>query len=75
MTTDRRSGRIPFPFITERERDVLRAAAGGGTVADVTRSVHLSLGTERNHLSAAMAKTGARTRAEASRLAEANGWL
>ncbi|MBW0102699.1 DNA-binding response regulator [Pseudonocardia sp. KRD291] len=61
--------------LTERERDVLRAAADGGTVADVARSVHLSSGTVRNHLSAAMAKTGARTRAEASRLAEGNGWL
>ncbi|TCK27145.1 response regulator transcription factor [Pseudonocardia endophytica] len=61
--------------LTERERDVLRAAADGGTVVDIARSVHLSQGTVRNHLSAAMAKTGARTRAEASRLAEENGWL
>ena len=61
--------------LTERELDVLRAAADGGTVADVARSVHLSPGTVRNHLSAAMAKTGARTRAEAVRLADGNGWL
>lgn len=61
--------------LTERERDVLRTAADGGTVADIARSVQLSPGTVRNHLSAAMAKTGARTRAEASRLAEGNGWL
>ena len=29
----------------------------------------------RNHLSAAIGKTGARTRAEAVRIAEENGWL
>jgi len=31
--------------------------------------------TVRNHLSAAIGKTGARTRAEAVRLAGSNGWL
>lgn len=61
--------------LTERERDVLLAAADGGTVTDIARSVHLSPGTVRNHLSAVMGKTQARTRAEAVRLAEANGWL
>jgi two-component system response regulator DesR len=29
----------------------------------------------RNHLSSAIGKTGARTRAEAARLAEDRGWL
>jgi two-component system response regulator DesR len=29
----------------------------------------------RNHLSSAIGKTGARTRAEAVRIAEENGWL
>jgi two-component system response regulator DesR len=61
--------------LTERERDVLRAAADGGTVADVARALHLSEGTVRNHLSSAIGKTGARTRAEAGRLAEERGWL
>src|SRR2546430_5593294 len=54
--------------LTEREHDVLRAASDGGTVADVARRLHLSEGTVRNHLSAAIGKTGARTRAEAIRL-------
>ncbi len=61
--------------LTERERDVLVAAAGGGTVADIARETFLSEGTVRNYLSAAMGKTGARTRAEAARLAQENGWL
>ena len=61
--------------LTAREHEVLRAASDGGTVADVARRLHLSDGTVRNHLSAAIGKTGARTRAEAVRLAEENGWL
>jgi len=61
--------------LTERESDVLRAARDGGTVADVARELHLSEGTVRNHLSAAIGKTGARTRAEAVRIAVDNGWL
>ncbi|GCD21834.1 DNA-binding response regulator [Cellulomonas algicola] len=61
--------------LTERERDVLVAAADGGTVADIARATFLSEGTVRNYLSAAMAKTGGRTRAEAVRIAQENGWL
>ncbi|MET0415122.1 MAG: response regulator transcription factor [Actinoplanes sp.] len=61
--------------LTDRETDVLRAARDGGTVADLAGTLHLSEGTVRNHLSAAIGKTGARTRAEAVRLAEDNGWL
>jgi two-component system response regulator DesR len=61
--------------LTPRETDLLRAARDGGTVADLARVLHLSEGTVRNYLSSAMGKTGARTRAEAVRIAEENGWL
>nr|WP_279588943.1 response regulator transcription factor [Amycolatopsis granulosa] len=61
--------------LTPREHEVLRAASDGGTVSDVARRLQLSDGTVRNHLSAAIGKTGARTRAEAIRLAEERGWL
>jgi two-component system, NarL family, response regulator DesR len=54
---------------------VLRAARDGGTVADLAFELHLSEGTVRNYLSAAMGKTGARNRAEAVKLAEDRGWL
>jgi two-component system response regulator DesR len=50
-------------------------ARGGGTVADIARALHRSEGTVRNHQSSAIGKTGARTRAEALRIAEENGWL
>ncbi|WP_290055736.1 response regulator transcription factor [Amycolatopsis solani] len=61
--------------LTDREADVLRATAEGGTVADIARALDLTPGTVRNHLSSAIGKTEARTRAEAARLAETNGWL
>ncbi|SDT09040.1 response regulator transcription factor [Actinopolymorpha singaporensis] len=66
------SGESP---LTARERDVLLETRGGGTVADIARALVLSEGTVRNHLSSAIGKTGARTRAEAVRIADANGWL
>jgi two-component system, NarL family, response regulator DesR len=61
--------------LTVRETEVLRAAGSGDTVADVAAVLHLSEGTVRNHLSAAIGKTGARNRAEAVKLAEDRGWL
>jgi two-component system response regulator DesR len=61
--------------LTPRETDLLRAAREGGTVADLARGLQLSEGTVRNYLSSAMGKTGARTRAEAVRIAEESGWL
>jgi two-component system response regulator DesR len=61
--------------LTERERDVLAAAHGGDTIADLARRLVLSEGTVRNYLSSAIGKTGARNRAEAIRTAEQNGWL
>jgi two-component system response regulator DesR len=61
--------------LTPRETEVLHAAREGGTVADIAAALKLSEGTVRNHLSSAIGKTGARTRAEAVRLADENGWL
>lgn len=66
------SGESP---LTTREAEVARAARDGGTVADLARELFLSEGTVRNHLSSVIGKTGARTRAEAVRIAEDNGWL
>ena len=66
------SGRSP---LTTREAEVLRAARDGATVADLAGALHLSEGTVRNHLSSAIGKTGAANRAEASRIADAHGWL
>ncbi|MBF4161940.1 response regulator transcription factor [Nocardioides sp. CBS4Y-1] len=61
--------------LTDREADVLRAALDGGPVAAIAAHLHLSPGTVRNHLSAAIGKTGTRTRAEAARTARDRGWI
>jgi two-component system, NarL family, response regulator DesR len=61
--------------LTEREQDVLAAAARQTTAAGIASELHLSEGTVRNYLSAAIRKLGARNRAEALRIAEEKGWL
>jgi two-component system, NarL family, response regulator DesR len=61
--------------LTERESEVLRAAAGHDAIADIAAGLHLSPGTVRNHLSAAIQKLGARNRAEAVGVAQRKGWL
>ena len=61
--------------LTDREADVLREVEGGGTIADIAHALGLSQGTVRNHVSSAMLKMDARTRAEAATLARAAGWL
>ncbi len=61
--------------LSAREADVLREAADGATVSDISRRLFLSEGTVRNYLSSAIGKTGARTRVEAARVAADKGWL
>src|SRR5579863_3518218 len=61
--------------LTPRERETLRAAETGGTIAEIANSLSLSEGTVRNYLSACIQKTSARNRAEAFRIAEERGWL
>lgn len=61
--------------LTEREREVLRAARDGADARQIAAVLHLGEGTVRNYLSGAIAKTHARNRTEAARTAESNGWL
>ena len=61
--------------LSERERDVLALVATCGTAAEIADRLGLSEGTVRNHLSAAIQKTGTRNRAEAARVAATKGWL
>jgi two-component system response regulator DesR len=64
----------PSP-LTAREAEILLLALDGSPVAEIAARAHLSVGTVRNHLTAAIGKTGASTRAEAARLAQSNGWI
>lgn len=61
--------------LTAREHEVLAASRQHATIADIAAALHLSPGTTRNHLSAAIQKLEVRTRGEAVQVAEAKGWL
>ncbi|MFF1632761.1 response regulator [Leifsonia sp. NPDC058248] len=61
--------------LTPRETEVLVVAGGGGSITDIARTLQLSQGTVRNHLSSAIGKTGARNRSEAATIAAEKGWL
>ncbi len=65
-------GRSP---LTAREQEVLAAAARLDTAANIAAALHLSEGTVRNYLSAAIRKLGARNRREAIAIATEKGWL
>jgi two-component system response regulator DesR len=58
-----------------RELEVLGLAADGSTVAEIAGRLRLAPGTVRNYLSAVIAKTGARNRIDAIRIARRGGWL
>jgi len=61
--------------LTAREREVLVASADGVAVSEIATRLFLSIGTIRNHLSSAIGKTGATSRAQAVELARERGWL
>jgi two-component system, NarL family, response regulator DesR len=61
--------------LTPRELDALRLAADGAATEEIAAKLCLSLGTVRNYLSRAIAKTGARNRVDAIRIAEKSGWF
>lgn len=61
--------------LTPREIEVLRLAEYDTPVAAIADRASLSQGTVRNYLTAAVAKLGVGSRAEAFRTARENGWL
>jgi two-component system response regulator DesR len=61
--------------LTDRERQVLRAAEEGLASAEIAKRLSLSEGTVRNYLSESIAKLGVTNRIEAARLARQRGWL
>ncbi|WP_017583478.1 response regulator transcription factor [Nocardiopsis valliformis] len=61
--------------LTNRETGILRALARGESVTDIARNLSIAEGTVRNHMSAAMAKTGTENRIGAVHTAQEMGWL
>jgi two-component system response regulator DesR len=50
-------------------------AARGSTTTEIARLLCLTSGTVRNYVSRAIAKTGARNRVDAIRIADESGWI
>ncbi|MFB7269206.1 LuxR C-terminal-related transcriptional regulator [Streptomyces sp. NPDC056244] len=61
--------------MTPRELSVLALAAEGAPIEEIARSLHLSKGTIRNYLAAAIRKVGGRNRLDAVRISQGAGWL
>ncbi|ALG86429.1 response regulator [Gordonia phthalatica] len=61
--------------LTAREADVLEFALDGASVEEIAKRAHLSPGTTRNYLSAAMSKLGVANRYEAAVKARELGWI
>jgi two-component system response regulator DesR len=61
--------------LTAREREVLAEAARGAPAEEIAARLHLSTGTVRNYLTAAVGKTGARNKVDAVRIAQDAGWI
>ncbi|WP_447195055.1 LuxR C-terminal-related transcriptional regulator [Streptomyces hebeiensis] len=61
--------------LTPRELSVLAQAAEGASIEEIARSLHLSKGTIRNYLAAAIRKVGGRNRLDAVRISQGAGWL
>ncbi|TQS27830.1 response regulator [Microbispora sp. KK1-11] len=61
--------------LTEREAEVLKAAATGAEADEIAGMLSLSRGTVRNYLSSAIVRLGARNRVDAIRIATDEGWI
>lgn len=61
--------------LSEREQELLRLVLRGSSVASIAKTLHLSPGTIRNHLSAAVGRTRTPNRDAAAQLAHERGWL
>lgn len=53
------------PFLTERERDILRLTAGGQSATEIAANLHLSVATVRSHLQNSYQKLDVSDRAAA----------
>ncbi|MEU6548617.1 MULTISPECIES: response regulator transcription factor [Streptomyces] len=60
--------------LTTRELSVLSLASQGAPLAEIAARLHLSRGTVRNYMAAAIRKVGARNRVDAIRMLQSGGW-
>jgi DNA-binding NarL/FixJ family response regulator len=67
------AGAVPFPQLTDREREILDHVARGATNMVIARKLFLSEKTVRNHVSSVLGKLGAHNRAAAVAMARDSG--
>lgn len=65
----------PHDELTERERDVLRLVGRGATNREIARTLFISEGTVKNHISNILARLGLRDRTQAAVYAAGIGLL
>ena len=65
LMAGRTAARVPFPELTDREREVLDLVARGFDNATISRRLVLSPKTVRNHVANVLAKIGAPDRSAA----------
>jgi two-component system response regulator DesR len=65
----------PVNPLTTRERQILKVASSGVPSCEIANTLHLSVGTVGNYLSAIIQKIGGRNRMEAVRTAQEAGWI
>jgi PAS domain S-box-containing protein len=75
LSDDRPSTREHSAPLTRREQEVVKRIALGDVSADVCAALHIAPDTVRAHVRNAMAKTGARTRAQLIAIALTEGLL
>jgi DNA-binding NarL/FixJ family response regulator len=61
--------------ISERELEVLRLVAGGLSNREIARSLFITEGTVKNHISSVLRKLGFRDRTQAALYAQEHGWI
>jgi two-component system response regulator DesR len=61
--------------LSTRETEILATSSDGSSVIELAERLHISEGTVRNTLSAAIQKLNARNRADAARIAKLKGWM
>jgi DNA-binding NarL/FixJ family response regulator len=61
--------------MSPKEQEILRLAALGKTIKEITSELYLSSGTVRNYISEIIHKLGAKNRTEAASIAEKKGWI
>jgi DNA-binding NarL/FixJ family response regulator len=67
--------RLPANRLSERELEILSLVAGGLDSKEIARELFLSHETVRTHMAHALAKLGARSRAQAVAVAIRNGLI